>query len=252
MHSRSSSSSATTYHSSNQDDYQATYQKRASSLIRLVNQLRDLGAQAELSLPTIVVCGNQSVGKSSIIEAVCQIPLPRQEGTCTRCVIEIRLVSGDQDWSCKVKLRKEFDKYGRPLPSVVESLFQTVEQPKKLDDVIRSAQKVLLNPSTDPSKLKADQKDELLFTGNVVCLDITGADIDLTLIDLPGIIQSVGPHEDSRVIGMIESIVKSYISKERAIVLAVISCKDEIENQVIYHLCREVDPLGSRTIGIVS
>ena len=42
------------------------------------------GAQLSIELPTIAVCGNQSAGKSSLLEAICDVPLPRQSGTCTR------------------------------------------------------------------------------------------------------------------------------------------------------------------------
>ena len=42
------------------------------------------GAQLSIELPTIAVCGNQSAGKSSLLEAICDVPLPRDSGTCTR------------------------------------------------------------------------------------------------------------------------------------------------------------------------
>jgi AAA15 family ATPase/GTPase len=40
--------------------------------------------QVDLDLPVIAVIGNQSAGKSSLIEAISGITLPRAAGTCTR------------------------------------------------------------------------------------------------------------------------------------------------------------------------
>lgn len=39
----------------------------------------------ELDVPVIAVLGSQSAGKSSLIEAISGITLPRASGTCTRC-----------------------------------------------------------------------------------------------------------------------------------------------------------------------
>ncbi len=41
-------------------------------------------ADVELDIPTIAVIGWQSAGKSSLIEAISGITLPRASGTCTR------------------------------------------------------------------------------------------------------------------------------------------------------------------------
>jgi ABC-type molybdate transport system ATPase subunit len=41
-------------------------------------------ADVELDIPAIAVIGWQSAGKSSLIEAISGITLPRSSGTCTR------------------------------------------------------------------------------------------------------------------------------------------------------------------------
>lgn len=40
-----------------------------------------------MDLPQIAVIGQQSAGKSSVIEAISGITLPRSSGTCTRRVL---------------------------------------------------------------------------------------------------------------------------------------------------------------------
>jgi hypothetical protein len=83
---------------------------------------------------------------------------------------------------------------------------------------------------TLPPKQGLPAQDELKFTKNAVVLVIKGAQADLTLIDLPGIIQS---DEDSpQNVGLVKDMVTDYIKRERAIIVAAISCKDDINNQV--------------------
>jgi hypothetical protein len=53
-------------------------------LIQAVKNLEELHINATLQLPKFVVVGDQSAGKSSIVEALCDISLPRSSGTCTR------------------------------------------------------------------------------------------------------------------------------------------------------------------------
>ena len=43
--------------------------------------------QVDIDLPQIAVIGSQSAGKSSLIESISGITLPRAAGTCTRYVI---------------------------------------------------------------------------------------------------------------------------------------------------------------------
>lgn len=41
------------------EKFHSTYSERASRLVGLINMLREIGAQVDLDLPTIVVAGNQ-------------------------------------------------------------------------------------------------------------------------------------------------------------------------------------------------
>ena len=57
-------------------------------LFDLVDKLKDLDVQKELQLPQLVVCGSQSSGKSSVLEAISGLSFPRGEFTCTKFVTE--------------------------------------------------------------------------------------------------------------------------------------------------------------------
>ena len=62
-----------------------------------VAQIRRCGLDGILSLPQIVVCGDQSSGKSSVLEALTENPLPRNDNLCTRFATEITLRRGASD-----------------------------------------------------------------------------------------------------------------------------------------------------------
>jgi hypothetical protein len=57
----------------------------------IVDRLRRTGLNGIVSLPQLVVCGDQSSGKSSVLEAITEIPFPRKENLCTRFATEIVL-----------------------------------------------------------------------------------------------------------------------------------------------------------------
>ncbi|GFH14303.1 uncharacterized protein HaLaN_10332, partial [Haematococcus lacustris] len=82
------------------------YGEQSRKITALLAKLADLGAAHEISYPTIVVCGDQSAGKSSIIQRISGIDLPRSSGTCTRCPMEVRMTlsEGGVPWSCKIKI----------------------------------------------------------------------------------------------------------------------------------------------------
>lgn len=54
-------------------------------LMEAMRRLSQLGVESsQIPVPKIVVTGDQSAGKSSFIEAISQISVPRDLGTCTR------------------------------------------------------------------------------------------------------------------------------------------------------------------------
>jgi hypothetical protein len=168
---------------------------------RKINLLRDMGIEAldvewldgskpDLSLPKVVVVGDQSSGKSSLIESISEIQVPVAEGTCTKCPMEIRLSERGDEWICNVSLRLEPKVEGEQ-PKIVP--FSSTQKKDEVGDILRRAQFAILNDTqatiggfqnTDSRYTAAP----LEFSEDTIIVDIVGASMNFTFIDLPGLI----------------------------------------------------------------
>ena len=72
----------------------------------------------------------------------------------------------------------------------------------------------------------------------------------LTLVDLPGLIESHS--RGSEHIKYVKSIVDSWITQDRSIILAVVEASSDPQRQAILTRAKEEDPDGSRTFGIIT
>lgn len=74
---------------------------------------------------------------------------------------------------------------------------------------------------------------------------------DLTLIDLPGYIQIANIDQPEELKGRIEALCEKYI-KEPNVILAVCAADVDLANSPALRASRRVDPLGLRTLGVVT
>ncbi|KAF9461844.1 P-loop containing nucleoside triphosphate hydrolase protein [Collybia nuda] len=225
-------------------------------MLDLVNRLHSTGVQVDIDLPQIAVIGSQSAGKSSLIESISGITLPRAAGTCTRCPTECRLSRSNEPWKCVVFLLRmqngqmHSEQFGSP---IMES------EKSKVEDRIRRAQRAILNPSGQSNYYLTvdhinDTSDaELSFSRDCVSLQISGPDVaDLSFCDLPGLIASVGKGGNKNDIQLVESLATSYIRKPSCIILLTVACETDFQNQGAQELAKGYDPEGKRTIGVLT
>lgn len=136
-----------------------------------LSELQARGIQHVASLPELVLVGDQSSGKSSLMSAIAGLSLPRSSGTCTRCPIHIRVSRADE-WSCRVFLKEDYE-FRPPGHTITEQdvtktnkfppwvpldpnrrarrEFKTVRNQhdsEEIETVLRCAQVAILNPST--------------------------------------------------------------------------------------------------------
>ncbi|KAI0764302.1 P-loop containing nucleoside triphosphate hydrolase protein [Trametes elegans] len=228
-------------------------------MLDLVNELHLTGVQVDIDLPVIAVIGSQSAGKSSLIESISGVTLPRAAGTCTRSPTECRLSNSSDPWRCEVSLRILTDVEGKALGQARNIPFGGVIHEKKdVEDRIRRAQLAILNPSTD-HKVYLEESNvtsaarEVSFSENSVCLQISGPDIeDLSFVDLPGLIASVGSYGSQSDIELVKNLATRYIERPSCIILLTVACETDFQNQGAHQLARAHDPEGSRTIGVLT
>ncbi|KAJ6451821.1 P-loop containing nucleoside triphosphate hydrolase protein [Mycena vitilis] len=214
-------------------------------MLDLVNRLHNTGAQIHISLPQIVVIGSQSAGKSSLIESISGITLPRAAGTCTRCPTECRLSHSTSPWKCMVELRFFTDADGqtRGQPRI-ESFGPPIFDKSQVEERIRRAQRAILHPNKPASTfLEGDTDDstDVSFSANCISLQISGPEIG-----------DFSKHQGDTDVGIVQGLVTSYISNPSCVILVTVACETDFENQGAYHLAKEYDPAGKRTIGVLT
>ncbi|KAG1746767.1 P-loop containing nucleoside triphosphate hydrolase protein [Suillus paluster] len=230
-------------------------------MLDLINRLHMTGVQTDMDLPMIAVIGSQSAGKSSLIESISGITLPRSAGTCTRCPTECKLSRSEGPWKCIVKLHITTGPSGQPCDVTNVSFGSPITDKADVEDRIRRAQRAILSPSIDAQKFLYDsdlddrtaEEAELSFSKNSVSLEISGKDVaDLSFVDLPGLIASVGSTGRDGDIDLVKGLVASYIKRDSCVILLTVTCETDFENQGAHHLAKQYDPEGKRTVGVLT
>ncbi|KAK6343724.1 hypothetical protein TWF730_011313 [Orbilia blumenaviensis] len=238
-------------------------------MVNTINQLRMKGVEdLGLPLPRIAVIGNQSAGKSSLIEAISGIRVPRYAGTCTRCPLEITLTEDTRPmapWHCKVSLRfhKKYDPKKKGDPWVeqqhTQHPFMSIDDPEHVEAVIIRAQLAILNPQrhwgdfiNSPVQVAGNTTTtQVPFSPNVICMEITGNNVpNLSFIDLPGIIHVTERKEEEYLIKLVRNLVEGYIKQEDCLILLAMTMKDDAVNQSAAQMARKLGP--NRTIGALT
>ncbi|XP_036400708.1 interferon-induced GTP-binding protein Mx3-like [Megalops cyprinoides] len=201
--------------------------ERVRPYIDLIDSLRGIGIEKDLALPAIAVIGDQSSGKSSVLEALSGVSLPRGSGIVTRCPLELKLrkLRGGVQWKAILSYNEEYIQFDDP--SLVE-------------------------------RYVAEAQNELAGEGVGICddlitLEISSPDVcDLTLIDLPGIARVPVKGQPEDIGDQIKSLILNFIEKSETIILVVVPCNVDIATTEALRMAQEVDPEGKRTLAILT
>ncbi|KAL9023560.1 MAG: hypothetical protein Q9196_007129 [Gyalolechia fulgens] len=209
-------------------------------LLDSVDCLRSQGISHYVSLPQIIVCGDQSSGKSSVLEAISGVSFPVRSNLSTRFPTELVLRKTSQTGvSVSIvphQARTESERLA------LGSFHEQLEGFEGLPSLIENA-KAAMGISTHG---KAFSKDLLR-------VEVSGPDRPhLTIVDLPGLIHSETKQQSASDIELVQDVVQSYMKEPRSIILAVVSAKNDYANQIVLKLARAADKKGSRTLGVIT
>ena len=143
--------------------------------------------------------------------------------------MECKLSRSNSSWSCVVKLRFHTDAKGAPIPVRNLPFGKPITHKSLVEDRIRCAQFAILNPTKNFNNYLQGglpKENELSFSKNYVSSEISGKDLaDLSFVDLPGLIASVGARGNDRDIDLVKSLVTSYIEKPSCVILLTVACE---------------------------
>jgi GTPase SAR1 family protein len=218
---------------------------KSSFRLNQIDKIRALGVGNHVSLPQIVVCGDQSAGKSSVLERLTEIPFPRQDGLCTRFATEIilRHAEGGREMVATIHANTGHDPEAQKL---LEEYRKNVNDFSDLPDIIDEVSSLMGLRGYGDSGGKA-------FSLDVLRIEVKGpTGLHLTIVDLPGLISVANEDQSDEDVKVVHRLVESYLESSRTIIMAVIQAGNDIANQPIVQKARKSDPDGVRTIGIIT
>ncbi|KAF2999950.1 hypothetical protein G7054_g5935 [Neopestalotiopsis clavispora] len=194
-------------------------------MIEIRNILSKVGQASTLNLPSIVVIGSQSSGKSSVLESIVGHEfLPKGTNMVTRRPIELTLINTPGS-SAEYG---EFPDLGLGKISDFSSIQRTLTE---------------LNLAVSDAECVSDDPIRLSISSPHVP--------DLSLIDLPGYIQVVGQNQPLELKQKISELCDKYIQPPN-VILAISAADVDLANSTALRASRRVDPRGERTIGVVT
>ncbi|KAF9446757.1 hypothetical protein P691DRAFT_672859 [Macrolepiota fuliginosa MF-IS2] len=198
-------------------------------LIEIRSMLLSIDQSDGLKLPSIVVIGSQSSGKSSVLEAIVGHEfLPKGNNMVTRRPIELTLIH------TPTKDGQTPTEYGEFPGLGMGKITNFADIQRTLTD---------LNLAVPASECVSNEPIDLrIYSPNVP---------DLTLIDLPGYVQISSLDQPETLKEKIAGLCDKYI-REPNIILAICAADVDLANSPALRASRRVDPLGLRTIGVVT
>lgn len=224
----------------------------SEDLLVTVNKLQDLVFNTigndSLDLPQIVVVGSQSSGKSSVLENIVGRDfLPRGSGIVTRRPLILQLINIPSE------------RHDRPsndevhVPHTAASVAGQNEWAefhhlpgRKFDDFALVKQEIEAETARIAGSNKGINRQPInlkIFSPHV---------LNLTMVDLPGLTKVPIGDQPSDIEKQTRALILEYIAKPNSIILAVSPANVDLVNSEALKLARQVDPMGRRTIGVLT
>ena len=209
-------------------------------LLDSVDCLRSQGISHYVSLPQIIVCGDQSSGKSSVLEAISGVSFPTKSNLCTRFPTELVLRK-----TSHIGVSVSIVPHHSRSESEQLSLGSFHEKLNGFDGL-----PILIENAKAAMGISTHGK---AFSKDLLRIEVSGPDRPhLTIVDLPGLIHSETKQQSASDVELVQDVVQTYMKEPRSIILAVVSAKNDYANQVVLKLARIADKKGNRTLGVIT
>ncbi|CAF2147097.1 unnamed protein product [Rotaria magnacalcarata] len=203
------------------------YDEKIRPLMDKIDQARSLLSSNDdgITLPNVVVVGDQSSGKSTLLEALSLVELPKGSGIVTRCPLVLRL-------------RK----------SNVRRLYRLNDNNKTLLDEENT--NILKYIEEETRKLAGNEKN---VVKDLIELQVDDPNVrDLTVVDLPGIARNPIADQPKDIHKQTTDLIRHFIRQEGSVILCVFPANVDIATVESFTIARECDPTGERTIGVIT
>ncbi|KAI9653955.1 MAG: hypothetical protein M1831_005640 [Alyxoria varia] len=230
--------------------------------LSVIDKFRELGVNESISLPQLVVVGDQSSGKSSLLEGLTGLYFPVASDLCTRFATQLVMRrAGKEDAATNITILPgptslADEKHKEHLQSFEKSFATDEITGNELGHILNEASVHMGLPpisTNDSAELASADAPDKRFADDVLKIELSGpAHAHLSIVDVPGLFHNPTPFqtEDDKII--IRNLIKAYIEDTRTVIMAVMDAKSNLANQEVFKLARDADPEGQRTVGIIT
>uniref|UniRef100_A0A1I8J092 Dynamin-type G domain-containing protein n=1 Tax=Macrostomum lignano TaxID=282301 RepID=A0A1I8J092_9PLAT len=188
--------------------------------VLLLDAIDKLKLGSEIDLPEIVVLGDQSEGKSTVLEAIAKVKLPKGEGTCTKCLIRLSIRCKDKEHAT---IETSFD--GKSINVESQEDFSS-----KLKDIMNEkfpGQNISMN--------------------SVINIRVSGPDRpNLTVVDAPGFKSDMKEDDENTV------ALREKLNKPNILMVVVLKAVNDIDTSKGYDFAKRLDPEFKRTVFVLT